>query len=546
MGKAAQHTLCALLFLMFLVSSAAAGSRVALIVGNADYEHAGTLANPLNDADAVAAMFKKAGFDVVDERKNVGSVEFKRALRDLMNSAIKADIAVVYLSGHGIEASGTNYLVPVDAKLVSDYDTDDEAIPLDRVIAALQPAQKLRLIILDACRDNPFFASGQRQFTIRAVAKGLTPVEPAGVDTLIAYAAKAGSISYDGTGPNSPFTASLVKNLAEPGLDIRIAFGRIRDEVMAATSNRQEPFLYGSLGGATISLVPAPADANEHGTVGDGTSIQSDYLIAERIGTREAWEAFLGAHGSGIYADLARAQLSKLKSSGSVAGIAVVPTQPSPPGLPNGADGAAKAEACKRDAERLARLRANPTIEEGERLARELACPELRPQVARLLESLGKNGINASGFGVGAAAPSTPPKDNPGTGGTYTKDQICKRDAERLARLRANPTVEEGARFASELACKELGPQLARLLESLGVAPPTSLVPPLAAPSPQVPQRSGESEQQAAAAACAREAEQLAHLRTSPDREKLIRFLHGLACERLRAQALRLLESVGG
>jgi len=508
MGKAAQHTLCALLFLMFLVSSAAAGSRVALIVGNADYEHAGTLANPLNDADAVAAMFKKAGFDVVDERKNVGSVEFKRALRDLMNSAIKADIAVVYFSGHGIEASGTNYLVPVDAKLVSDYDTDDEAIPLDRVIAALQPAQKLRLIILDACRDNPFFASGQRQFTIRAVAKGLTPVEPAGVDTLIAYAAKAGS--------------------------------------MAATSNRQEPFLYGSLGGATISLVPAPADANEHGTVGDGTSIQSDYLIAERIGTREAWEAFLGAHGSGIYADLARAQLSKLKSSGSVAGIAVVPTQPSPPGLPNGADGAAKAEACKRDAERLARLRANPTIEEGERLARELACPELRPQVARLLESLGKNGINASGFGVGAAAPSTPPKDNPGTGGTYTKDQICKRDAERLARLRANPTVEEGARFASELACKELGPQLARLLESLGVAPPTSLVPPLAAPSPQVPQRSGESEQQAAAAACAREAEQLAHLRTSPDREKLIRFLHGLACERLRAQALRLLESVGG
>src|SRR5271170_769346 len=130
-------------------------TRVALVVGNAKYEHADVLANTVNDAMAVSSLLKKAGFDV-DERDNLTVVEFKRAVRDFARTAANADIAIVYYSGHGIESSGTNYLIPTDARLANDSDVDDEAIPLDRVLAATRAAKKLSLIILDACRENPF------------------------------------------------------------------------------------------------------------------------------------------------------------------------------------------------------------------------------------------------------------------------------------------------------------------------------------------------------------------------------------------------------
>ena len=246
---------------VFASGSAMADRRVALILGNAKYEHADTLANTINDANAIAALLTNAGFDVVDERKNVGVVEFKRAVREFLNAATNADIAVVYYSGHGIEIGGINYLIPVDAKLANDYDVDDEAIPLDRLMLATQGAKKLSLIILDACRDNPFLRAPARTAAKRSVANRLVSVEPTGSDTLIAYAAKAGSVSYDGSGANSPFTTALVKYIAQPGLDIRLALGKVRDDVLTSTGSRQEPFVYGSLGGTDISLVPAPADS---------------------------------------------------------------------------------------------------------------------------------------------------------------------------------------------------------------------------------------------------------------------------------------------
>src|SRR5580692_3204965 len=138
--------LCAILFATLSTRAAMAERRVALVIGNAKYEHADALTNTVNDANAIAALLTKAGFDVVDERRDVGVVEFKRAVREFLNSAANADIAVVYYSGHGIEVGGTNYLIPVDAKLASDFDIDDEAISLDRLTVATQPAQKLSLI----------------------------------------------------------------------------------------------------------------------------------------------------------------------------------------------------------------------------------------------------------------------------------------------------------------------------------------------------------------------------------------------------------------
>lgn len=302
-----------------------AEGRVALVIGNGAYQNAARLSNPINDAKAMADLFRKAGFDSVDERENLGSLEIKRAIREFTTQTRNADIAVVYFAGHGIEVSGTNYLIPVDARLANDFDAEDEALALDRVVRALEPAKRLRLIILDACRDNPFLRTMQRTIATRAVVGGLAKVEPASSDTLIAFAAKAGSTAADGDGVHSPFTAALLKNLAVPGLDVRLAFGRVRDDVLKSTGSRQEPFVYGSLGGSTVALVPEQKRAAPPAV--SANDIRRDYELAERVGTAEAWDSFLAVYKSGFYADLARAARAKLAaaSAGSPAGSASEP-----------------------------------------------------------------------------------------------------------------------------------------------------------------------------------------------------------------------------
>ena len=233
------------------------------MIGNGAYQSVPRLANPVKDAVALADTFRKAGFDWVRLREDVGNLEFKRALREFMDAAQDADVAVVYYAGHGIQVRDMNYMIPVDAKLATEVDAEDEAVSLERIVMALEPAKRLRLIILDACRDNPFARTMKRRVAVRAVGGGLAKMEPMLSDTLIAYAAKAGSTAEDGDGENSPFAAALVKHLSVPGLDIRLAFGRVRDEVLRRTRNKQEPFIYGSLGGESISLVPAPQERED-------------------------------------------------------------------------------------------------------------------------------------------------------------------------------------------------------------------------------------------------------------------------------------------
>src|SRR5262247_3835611 len=263
---------------------ALAEKRVALVIGNGAYQNVAKLSNPVKDANAIAALLQKAGFDWVKVRQDLGNLDFKRALREFVDAAQDADVAVVYYAGHGIQVREMNYMIPVDAKLATEIDAEDETVSLDRIITALEPAKRLRLIILDACRDNPFARMMKRRVAVRAAPTGgLGKMEPMLGDTLIAYAAKAGSTAEDGDGDNSPFAAALVKHLSVPGLDIRLAFGRVRDDVLKRTGNRQEPFVYGSLGGESISLVPAPAPPPPKVEVlGDA---KSDYELVERVGT---------------------------------------------------------------------------------------------------------------------------------------------------------------------------------------------------------------------------------------------------------------------
>jgi len=306
-----QVTILVMAVLSMGCGPALADKRVALIIGNSAYKNAPRLTNPVNDASRVADTFKAAGFDAVTTKLDLTVGEMRKVLREFGASTRGADIAVIYYAGHGIELDGNNYLIPTDAALETDADVLDETLPLDRVLFAVEPATRLRLIILDACRDNPFARTMKRTIATRAVGRGLAKVEPTSPNTLIAFAAKAGSTASDGDDKGSPFSTALVKHVTTPGLDLRKAFGYVRDDVLLATNNKQEPYVYGSLGGDDVPLVPAkPVAVGPQPT--PQSEVRRDYELALQTGDRDAFEAFLRIYPTGFYADLARVQLKRI------------------------------------------------------------------------------------------------------------------------------------------------------------------------------------------------------------------------------------------
>ena len=230
-----------------LVASGAS-SRVALVIGNARYTAVSQLPNTTADATAIAASLAADGFEIVQILIDGSKSELSSALRTFREKADKADWAVVYYAGHGIEIGGVNYLVPVDAHLNSDRDADDEAISLDKVIVEISGARKMRIVILDACRENPFVPLMKRTVAGRGVQRGLGRIEPEG-GTIVVYAAKAGETAADGSGDHSPFTGALLGRLSQPGLEIDKMWRLVVADVLQATANKQRPYVYGSIAG---------------------------------------------------------------------------------------------------------------------------------------------------------------------------------------------------------------------------------------------------------------------------------------------------------
>jgi hypothetical protein len=225
-------------------------TRIALVIGNSAYENVPALPNPQRDAKLVADVLKRTGFQSVTLLTDLKKDALNNALRNFAVQAETADWAVIYYAGHGMEVAGTNYLIPVDATIAADRDISFEAVSLDQVLNAVDRAKKLRLVILDACRDNPFKAHMKRTLTVasRSVSGGLAPVEP-DAGTLVVYAAKDGQQAADGDGTDSPFTLAFVKNVQTPGLEVRRLFDYVRDDVMDNTGRQQQPFSYGSISG---------------------------------------------------------------------------------------------------------------------------------------------------------------------------------------------------------------------------------------------------------------------------------------------------------
>ncbi|MGJ5175366.1 caspase family protein [Bradyrhizobium oligotrophicum] len=392
---------------------ALAEKRVALVIGNSAYQNVPPLTNPANDGAVMTATFKNAGFDVVDYRRDLTARETRRALRDFADAARDADIAVVYYAGHGMEVEGSNYLIPIDARLERDTDVYDETLSLDRILVAVEPAKKLRLVILDACRDNPFTRSMQRTVATRSLGRGLAKVEPTSPNTLVAYSAKAGSTAQDGDGKNSPFTLALSRHIATPGLDVRKAFGFVRDEVLKSTGNRQEPFVYGSLGGEDVPLVPgvprvvtqmpaAPA-ANPQ------ADMRRDYELAMQVGNKGALNAFLAQYPDGFYASLAKLQLEKLSAEENRAAAAEKARATEAERARLAAEGARKDTLAKAEAEAKAAEQARLAAEKANQLAQQQAADaEKKRQEQQLAAVDNPRAATSPGAPVAAAPPQGP------------------------------------------------------------------------------------------------------------------------------------------
>ena len=228
-------------------ASVALARQVALVVGNSTYAHIGRLPNPENDAVDMAAALRRIGFEVTTEL-DADRGELTEALRAFTRRSAGADVSLVFYAGHGLEMDGVNYLVPVDARLERDVDVRYETVTLDDLLVSTVGA-RLRLVILDACRNNPLARSMQRTVASRSVSGGSfgqLDEDLLGDETLVAYAAAAGTTAADGAGRNSPYTSALLAHLDEP-LEILTLFRRVRARVLEATNGEQRPHEYQSL-----------------------------------------------------------------------------------------------------------------------------------------------------------------------------------------------------------------------------------------------------------------------------------------------------------
>jgi len=300
-----------LLALLFGGAPGHAQTRVALVIGNSGYTNVPALPNPANDASDMAASLERLGF-TVRRIINGTSEDMRLAVRDFLPQTRRAEMAVIFFAGHGIEIGGENWLIPVDAELNEDISVEQEAIALRSLVPIVGAASKLGLIILDACRNNPFAGRMQRHLPVRAVERGLTRVEPTG-SVLVAYAAKDGTTASDGPGRNSPFTSALLRYIETPGLEVNYLFRNVREAVLNVTNLQQEPVVYGSLPSAeiyfkrgaepTVAAAP-PVDVDPAGRVWEATQNTTSIAVLED---------FVRQFGDTPYGSMARARLDELR-----------------------------------------------------------------------------------------------------------------------------------------------------------------------------------------------------------------------------------------
>jgi outer membrane biosynthesis protein TonB len=269
MSRRLPFVLLALAVLLSAAASAAAERRVALVIGNSAYKHTPALANPKNDAAAIAGVLRRLGFEV-EVQTDLGKSELDAALRRFGDRLEGAQVALFFYAGHGMQVNGLNYIIPIDARLAKERDLSFETVEMGTILKQMEAVKRTNLIFLDACRDNPLARNLARSMgpgRSGSVGRGLAPID-ASTGTLISYATRDGSFADDGAGRNSPYTTALIGLIDQPGLEVGLMLRRVREQVMRNTGERQVPWEYGSLLGefyfagapaAAPAAVPAPA-----------------------------------------------------------------------------------------------------------------------------------------------------------------------------------------------------------------------------------------------------------------------------------------------
>ena len=316
--------LAVLLFVLLgLFMPAHAAKRVALVIGNSAYVHANPLPNPKNDAEDIAKKLTELGF-AVTSGKDLDLNGMRDTVRGFIKNLEGAEVTVFYYAGHGLQVNGTNYMVPIDAKLATEDDVGFEAMAMETVLGPMERVSRTNLVFLDACRDNPLAQNLARSLGTRsaAVGKGLAQLG-SGVGTLISFATQPGNVALDGGGRNSPFTAALLKYLGTPGQDITRDLVMVRRDVIAVTKGSQVPWDNSSLTGDVI-LQP---DGKSPLPVIDENAADNTFWNSIKTETDPAFfERYIAQFPKGQFAELARMKLDVAKLNASAKAV-VIPHQ---------------------------------------------------------------------------------------------------------------------------------------------------------------------------------------------------------------------------
>ena len=307
-----------LLFLVLLPSTVHAQKRVALVIGNSSYQHAGELANPRNDAADMAAALRWVGFQVI-EGYDLNKAALERKIRDFATALRGAQAGLFFYAGHGLQVSGQNYIVPVDAELTTEAALDFEMVRLDLIHRTMEREAPTNILFLDACRNNPLARNLARALGTRAavIGRGLAAVE-SGAGTLISFSTQPGNVALDGEGRNSPFAGALVQHLSSSHDDLGSILIAVRNDVMEKTESKQVPWEHTAMTrrfyfrNAALPSTPLPQL--------NLSEAERTWLFVKDTQSVAVLETFIGRYPNTIYSQLARERLDKLK-----------PTLPAPP-----------------------------------------------------------------------------------------------------------------------------------------------------------------------------------------------------------------------
>jgi uncharacterized caspase-like protein len=313
-----------LICMAFAATAAKADKRVAFVVGNGTYKNVAPLPNPSIDAKAMASALRNVGFQVV-EGTNLTRDKMTERLLDFGKKAQGADVAVFFYAGHGIAISGTNYLLPIDADIKSEMDVKlGAAINIDLTLEQTMGDAKVKLVFLDACRDNPFAAKIKSNNATRSVnvQTGLAEMK-SGEGTLIAFATGPGQTALDGTeGGNSPFTRALLANLTQPGVEIQQAMTKVRAQVNEETNKGQLPWGHTNLiGSVYLNGTPAPAAPGAAPTapavaaVSPGSDVELEFWRSIKDSKKpEELQAYVTSYPNGQFKPLALSRIAALET----------------------------------------------------------------------------------------------------------------------------------------------------------------------------------------------------------------------------------------